>query len=131
MSPVDQSRPLARAYTGRRGKTENDESAWMVHIDPEMPCVIASNMSITSGPRTSPTMIRRGVSRFDRPRQIGQHDRTGTFGVRLAFHQREDVVVAARVPVEVQFGFLFEHDDALVGVELVSERRNNVVFPAP
>ena len=70
-----------------------------------------------------------GDEPLDRSGQIGQHDRAGALGVRLAFHQREDVVVTARVPIEMQLGFLFEHDDPLVGVELVSERSQQRGLP--
>ena len=121
-SPVDQSRPPARAYTGSRGNTDHEESAWIVHIDPAMPWVIASNMSITSGPRTSPTTIRRGVNRLIARPEIGERHRADAFGVGAALHEHEHVVVPARRRVEVQLGFLLEHDDPLVGSALVQQR---------
>ena len=40
-----------------------EELAWMVAIDPSLPCDIAFSIGTTSAPRTSPTMTRSGVIR--------------------------------------------------------------------
>ena len=49
----------------RRGveRFPSEESAWIVHIDPERPWLMAFNMGRTSSPRTSPTMTRSAFIR--------------------------------------------------------------------
>mgnify|MGYP003951773403 CR=1 FL=1 len=51
------------AYIANLANTPLDESAWIEHIDPSLPCDIASNIGRTSAPRTSPTITRCGSIR--------------------------------------------------------------------
>ena len=51
------------AYIARRPKTPREESAWIEHIEPSLPCDMARSMGSTSAPRTSPTITRCGSMR--------------------------------------------------------------------
>jgi len=42
------------------------ESAWMVHIEPDLPAVMALSMGTISSPSTSPTMTRSASWRLAR-----------------------------------------------------------------
>jgi hypothetical protein len=52
--------PLNAARVSNLIKASRGELAWMVERDPSWPVFMAWNMSITSPPLTSPTIIRSG-----------------------------------------------------------------------
>ncbi len=49
-----------------RRNTPADDSAWIVHIEPDRPWLMALSIGSTSSPRTSPTMTRSAFMRSDR-----------------------------------------------------------------
>src|SRR3546814_16001859 len=48
------------AYMAILPKAPEEELAWMVHIEPSLPWLIALSIGSTSSPRTSPTITRSG-----------------------------------------------------------------------
>ena len=51
------------AYEAMRRKTPAEESAWMVHMDPDRPWLMALSIGSTSSPSTSPTITRSAFMR--------------------------------------------------------------------
>ncbi len=54
------------AYEAILRNTPADDSAWIVHIEPERPWLMAFSIGSTSSPRTSPTITRSAFIRSER-----------------------------------------------------------------
>ncbi len=83
--------------------------AWIVPIEPSWPVFIACSRSNTSGPRTSPTMMRSGRMRrqfLTRSRMVISPS-PSMFGGRVS--RRTDVRL-----LQLQFGRVLAGDDPLV-----------------
>ena len=102
--------------------TSRADRAWIVDSDPSLPWPIALSMSMTSAPRTSPTITRSGFCRRVRRTRRGHADRALALGVGDPLLHLHAVGVPVDVLAQPQLERPLDGDDPLLGTDLGSHR---------
>ena len=102
--------PEREIMVSRRRSASRAALAWTVVMEPSCPVFMAWSMSMTSAPRTSPTMTRSGLIR----KQFFTNSRLGDLAFALDVG-RSRFQPAYVLLLQLQFGGIFDGDDALRG----------------
>ena len=109
------------AYIARRPNTPLEESAWIEHIEPSLPCDMARSIGQDLGAADLADDHPLGVHAQRGADEVGEGERADAFGVGLAGLERLVVGVEVLEAFEADLEGVLDRDEPLVGRDLVDE----------